>query len=251
MRFIINKNNKGKINKSSGNKSRIGKIGSVSFCRNSVGHVFPLNTRSTKAFTSCIKTPRIWFYHIRLTPFLIILLIISLSLNLLLILTGNEILNTKNTSSEPRMKATEEIGIFLMITGNLNNSSKQAFVSDNNNTTPFAELFDVEKGDVIKTFEADEFLQKTAETYIYSINGMYIKVNAFPSKGKILKIPLSKPIYNENIWYKGKIDVLYIIFPYNEAPYLLILDEKSRPLFFTFTAGTDELSEYLKKKQLI
>lgn len=126
-----------------------------------------------------------------------------------------------------------------------------AFVTSDNalrNEVRSIEIFDVSKGEVIKNIQSSAAIQKTAEGYIKGITGMYPKVKAFPEKGFIVRIPM-EPSAIKNPWLNdygvNSVNEVFILFPEDEKPYLLILDSKYRPLFYTFEGNTDVLLKEL------
>jgi len=107
------------------------------------------------------------------------------------------------------------------------------------------EIFDINKGEVVKRVELNPYVQKEAEKLLKGITGMYVKVKAFPDKGYIIKIPLKPSVIVKSQWLNDIVEKVFVIFPEKEAPYLLILDENERPLFYNFEGSTDSLLENL------
>jgi hypothetical protein len=103
---------------------------------------------------------------------------------------------------------------------------------------PSLEIFDVKTEKVVKQLGMEAGYKKAAENFLASIDGVYVKVNAFPQNGFIVRVPLipAEAIYNK--WFNGEVNQVFILFPQNEKPYLLVLDDKSRPQFFNFTGDT-------------
>lgn len=111
------------------------------------------------------------------------------------------------------------------------------------------EIFDIDKGEVIKKVRSSSFIQGEAEKYILGITNIYTRVKAFPDRGRIVKIPLNPPLKVNTKWLERVVDKVFIIFPENAEPYLLILDEKERPLFYTFDVNTKALIDYLNSSK--
>jgi len=111
------------------------------------------------------------------------------------------------------------------------------------------EIFDISKGEVIKTIQSNPVIQKEAEKYLKSITGMYAKVKAFPESGYIIRVPLEPPVKVQGQWLTNygidSVDEVFILFPGQGTPYLLVLDERSRPLFYNFEGNTDVLLKIL------
>ena len=115
------------------------------------------------------------------------------------------------------------------------------------------EIFDVSKGKVIKTVKSNSTFQIEAEQYLRGITGVYVKVQAFPIEGYIIRIPFEPNIAVQNKWLKDYgINILtetFIILPNEEKPYLLVLDQYQRPIFYDFEGDTNALIETLDFKQ--
>jgi hypothetical protein len=107
------------------------------------------------------------------------------------------------------------------------------------------EIFDVSKGKVVKTLESTSVIQQETKKYLEGITGLYIRVKALPENGFIVRVPLEPPVKIKNKWIDATLDEVFIIFPLDKAPYLLILDKAARPYFYTFTGDTSELLKNL------
>ncbi|HEX3028054.1 MAG TPA: hypothetical protein VHT34_01830 [Clostridia bacterium] len=107
------------------------------------------------------------------------------------------------------------------------------------------EVFDVSQGKVVNRIQSTDEIQKETQKYLEDITGMYPKVKAFPVDGYIARIPLEMPVMLQSQWLKNIVNEVFVIFPAKEKPYLLILDEKSRPLFYTFKGDTGRIRKAL------
>jgi hypothetical protein len=107
------------------------------------------------------------------------------------------------------------------------------------------EIFDINHGKVIRRVQSTPLVQKEVKGYLNGITGMYIKVKAFPEKGHILKIPMEPAVKVHSKWLKAYginlVDEVFILFPEEGTPYLLVLDEKKRPLFYNFEGETNTM----------
>lgn len=110
------------------------------------------------------------------------------------------------------------------------------------------EIFDIGKGAVIKKVNSTPRIRSEAEKYLKEITGMYVRIKAFPDKGYIIRIPLEPSVMVQNQWLNQIVKEVFVIFPEEGAPYLLVLDEKERPLFYTFKGNTDELLKSIEFK---
>ncbi len=119
--------------------------------------------------------------------------------------------------------------------------------SDSSNINNNIEIFDIAKGEVIREVEANPVIQKEAKNYLKNITGMYSKVKAFPEKGYIIRIPFEPSAEVNNKWLSfydiNSVDQVFIIFPDQGNPYLLVLDEKYRPLFYNTESDVNNLLE--------
>jgi uncharacterized ubiquitin-like protein YukD len=111
------------------------------------------------------------------------------------------------------------------------------------------EIFDVDKGKVIKVIQVNETTLNEAKSYIQRITGMYQKINALPNKGYIIKIPFEPYLVVKNQYLNDynidSIDKLFIIFPEGSSPYLLVLDDRERPYAYNFNGDTSVLLKSL------
>ena len=113
------------------------------------------------------------------------------------------------------------------------------------------EIFDIEKGAVVDSYGSNTGFRKEALKYVDSVSGMYGNVKVFPKVGYIVKIPLEPPVKASvklltaaGIEY---INNIYVIFPSQRKPYLLILDGQSKPFCFNFDAEATFLQRYLDR----
>ncbi|KAJ49721.1 hypothetical protein BD780_001566 [Clostridium tetanomorphum] len=107
------------------------------------------------------------------------------------------------------------------------------------------EIFDINKNNVIKNIESSSEIEKQVKNYLQNIKGIYGKFNPIPDKGYMIKIPLDTPIAIQNTWISSFIDEVIMIFPENEPPYLMVLDNEERSIFLSFNGDTNTLLKYL------
>ena len=111
------------------------------------------------------------------------------------------------------------------------------------------EIFSVDEGEIIKRVETNPMIQDEVKSYINGVTGLYGRIRAFPVGGYIIRIPLEPPEKVENYWLNDfgitSINQVFILFPKEERPYLLVLDNNRRPIFCNFNGKTDKLLEYL------
>ena len=100
-------------------------------------------------------------------------------------------------------------------------------------TTKQIEIFDIEKGAVIKTVPPNPIFQTEAAKILKNIKGIYKKVNPIPKKGLMVKIPLNPMISVQNQWLHTLVDEIIIFFPEDEDPYIMTFDDENNYYFFT------------------
>lgn len=124
-----------------------------------------------------------------------------------------------------------------------------AYLSDSSRKD--VEIFDISGGRVIKRILINPAIKGEAEAALESITGMYAKVNAFPAKGYVIRVPVEPSLSVRNQWLEGcginTVDEAFVIFAEEESPYLLVLDRQDRPLFFNFSSTTEELLDILQR----
>ena len=106
------------------------------------------------------------------------------------------------------------------------------------------ELLDIEKNKII-TIPTNPKIQVEAKKIINEIDNVVIKLDPFPDKGYMLKIPLTPSLRLENQWVNALIGEVIIILPEGEKPYLLLFDDENKPYFFTFKTEIDSLLKTL------
>lgn len=103
-------------------------------------------------------------------------------------------------------------------------------------TSSRIEFFDIGRGEVIKQIEPDRKTFTQAKNLLKKITGLYLKFKPLPDKGHIIRITFEPPTKVKNRFLNDcgidSVDALYILFPEEGAPYLLVLDKKQRPWFF-------------------
>lgn len=126
---------------------------------------------------------------------------------------------------------------FLASSGNYSHGSKMV------------EVFDIRKGEVIQRLHPDSALLDEAVQCLEKITGMYVKVKAFPDKGHIIRVPFKSAVSIKNPWLNADginlVEEVFFIFPGNEEPYLLVLDDYKKPFFYTFKHKIKEISKIL------
>lgn len=104
------------------------------------------------------------------------------------------------------------------------------------------EIFDIKNGQVVKTVPSNPTIQNQGIHFLNGITGPYEKVTGFPEEGFIVKIPYEPSLAVENRWLNTfgikSLHQIFILFPKQQKPYLLVLDDKNRPFFYNFQGDT-------------
>jgi len=112
------------------------------------------------------------------------------------------------------------------------------------------EIFDIDKNMVVKSIELTSEIQNEVKNYVKKISGMYVKVDALPDSGIIIRVPLNPPIMADNQWLSGyninMVNEVFVIIPAQGKAFLLILDNEARPLFFNFEGDVGKLLEIIE-----
>jgi hypothetical protein len=108
------------------------------------------------------------------------------------------------------------------------------------------QIFDLNKGKVIKVVPMKTDLQQEAEKFLEGITGVYVKYNPIPKKGYVIRMPLEPTIRVENQWLEDLVDEVSILYSDQEKPYIMVFDEENKTYFFTFEGNTDHLLRLLK-----
>ena len=67
------------------------------------------------------------------------------------------------------------------------------------------------------------------------------KFNPIPDKGYVINIPFETPVKVKNQWLNAFVDEVFIIFPEQEKPYLMVSDNKIELSFLSFEGNIDLL----------
>ncbi|MFD1739408.1 hypothetical protein ACFSCX_23280 [Bacillus salitolerans] len=110
------------------------------------------------------------------------------------------------------------------------------------------EIFDINKGKVIKTVQLNSDLQQEVKNFLYEITSIYVKSNPIPNSGFMIRIPLEPNVMVKNRWFYDLVDEVIIIYSGQEEPYLMIYDDENKSYFFTFKGDTAKLLDLLNFK---
>ncbi len=113
-------------------------------------------------------------------------------------------------------------------------------------TSKQIEIFDIEKGTVIKTVPLNLIFQTESAKILNSIKDIYKKVNPIPNKGLMVKIPLNPMIPVQNQWLTSHVDEIIIFLPEDEEPYIMTFDDENNVYFFTIN-NQNSVSEFILK----
>ena len=110
------------------------------------------------------------------------------------------------------------------------------------------EIFDITKGKVVKVLQTDSKIEKIAINYLKEINCVHGKFNPIPEKGYAIAIALENFVKIEGKWLNAFVNEVIIIFPEQEPPFLVVIDDKDRLVCFGFKGDTSLLLKIIKFK---
>jgi hypothetical protein len=108
------------------------------------------------------------------------------------------------------------------------------------------EIFDIDKGYVVKEIEFNPVIQEEVVNLLGGITNIYVRLNPIPKKGYMAKIPLEPDIMIQNQWLRSLVSQVIFVFPEKEEPYLLIIDDNNKLHAFYFEGSTEVLLKNLK-----
>lgn len=175
-----------------------------------------------------------------LNIFILILLIGSLGLNIYSI-------QKNNTLQEEYANKYQSL---ICMTSVLENTNLIYYVTSMRVTEyEDVEIFDISKGEVIKAIKSNSTIQDETLSYIKNVTGLYPKVDAFPKDGYIIRVPIKPEEKVNNPWLNDNgiqdVNQIFVIFPKDDKPYLLVLDKSFMPFFFSFEGDTELLLKQL------
>jgi len=167
----------------------------------------------------------------------VIVLVISLGLNAF--------------SFKQNIELADKYDALMCITSELDSTNTISFITSINvNRYEDVEIFDISQGEVVKKVQSNETIQNEVTNYLKNIEGKYEKAKPFPSNGKVIKVPLHPEIKVENQWLLDedikKVDKVFIIFPEEENPFMLVLNNENMPVFYEFSGNTEVLLQQLQ-----
>ena len=108
------------------------------------------------------------------------------------------------------------------------------------------EIFDINKGGVVMRVPTNSFVQEEAKNNLQGITNVYGKFKPIPKEGYMIRIPLEPSIQLQNQWINQAVDQVIILFPVDEKPFLLVLDDGGKPIFFSFEGKNEALLKTIK-----
>ena len=123
-------------------------------------------------------------------------------------------------------------------------SSINAYAVDNTNI----EIFDISQGKVVKVAPSNPKIQAKAIKYLNGITGVYGKFDPIPDKGYAIGIHLEPPAKIQGKWLNALLDEVIIMFPQQEPPFLVVIDEENKLVCFRFQGDTNKLLKDLNFK---
>lgn len=122
-------------------------------------------------------------------------------------------------------------------------------VSAEAQSPPKIEIFNINKGKVIKELPMQEDVQLEVENIISGITDIYRGFEPIPKKGHMVRIPLDPAVEVNNEWFHDLVSEVIVIFPEYENPLLMVFNEENNmPYFWTFEGSVDALLKKLNLK---
>ena len=139
---------------------------------------------------------------------------------------------------------------YLHITETETNGYRYVFATRNADESEKIEIFDIGKEKVVLSVPADKRMLDEAKSILDSITGIYVKANALPENGFIIKVAFRPELVIDKGWIVNydinPVEKMFIIVPEGKTPYLLLLDNHERPYLFNFKRDIDKLLKYLE-----
>ena len=110
------------------------------------------------------------------------------------------------------------------------------------------EIFDITRGKVVKALQADSKVREMAIKYLQGIKGVYGRLDPIPDKGYAIGISLEPSVKVQGKWLNTLVNDVVIMFPDNESPFLVVIDNENKLLCFYFNGDTDKLLNKLDFK---
>lgn len=123
-------------------------------------------------------------------------------------------------------------------------NSINVYAVDNTNI----ELFDINQGKVVKVAESNPKIQAKVIKYLNEITGVYGKFNPIPDKGYAIGIHLEPAEKIQGKWLNVIVEEVIIMFPQEEPPFLVLIDEENKLVCYRFQGDTNKLLKELKFK---
>lgn len=112
----------------------------------------------------------------------------------------------------------------------------------------YVEIFDPKKDEIIKVVQLNSEINKLAQSYLNSIDGMYYKNDPATDDGYAVKIQLQSPVKVNKKNLNGVINEIFIVIPEKEQPFMMIFENENKLLPFPFKGDVNNLSRALDFK---
>ncbi|WP_078392584.1 hypothetical protein [Shouchella patagoniensis] len=103
------------------------------------------------------------------------------------------------------------------------------------------EVFDLKKEKVTEFIPSSAAVEKEAKKLIDSADSLVTKIDPIPKSGFMVKVPFSSPVSVNNQWVKTNLNQAIFIFPVDEKPYVMLVNEEEQAIFVYFSAGPQSL----------
>ncbi|WP_156321192.1 hypothetical protein [Bacillus sp. JCM 19041] len=108
------------------------------------------------------------------------------------------------------------------------------------------EVFDLQKEKVTESVPSSATIEKEAKKLIKSVDSLVTKIDPIPKTGYMIKVPFSSPTPVHNQWVETELDQAIFIFPVDEKPYVMLVNEQEQAIFLYFSADSQSLFNALK-----
>jgi hypothetical protein len=127
------------------------------------------------------------------------------------------------------------------------------FMNVNTMNYKYIEVFDINKGEVVKVVQSNPKIEKITTNYLQGITGVYAKFNPIPKKGHAIRIPLKTPVAIKSTYLNAIVNEVIIMFPEDgeTATFLMVFENDYRLMCFTFKGNTNVLLKNLNFKPTV
>ncbi|MBP1932413.1 hypothetical protein [Ammoniphilus resinae] len=105
------------------------------------------------------------------------------------------------------------------------------------------EVFDIAKGEVVQRISNNAAMQEEIIKSLESISGLAKPLDSKPAQGKMIRLPLEKPVQIKNQWVDLEVYEVFMILLPTKEPFLILYDESRNPYLVNFNYSPKRLME--------